>query len=124
MRLPIFPTIRRPDPASFPTMSRRPVFTVLKDIQDFSPVDGNWLQLDALLDELWSGGVATGSLPILFGVFERFPEDDGAGVLWSIVHGIESLDVDYEPALRQSLDRRASLMGNIMLERLVKTKES
>jgi hypothetical protein len=105
-------------------MSRRPVFTVLKDIQEFSPVDGNWLQLDALLDELWSGGVATGALPILFGVFERFPEDDGAGVLWSILHGIESLDVDYEPALRQSLQRRSSLMGGIMLERLVKAKES
>lgn len=85
---------------------------------------GNWRPLDDLLDELWSRGLAAGSLPILFGVFERFPEDDGAGVLWSIVHGIESLPIDYEPALRESLRRKSSFMGRAMLERVVKAKEN
>jgi hypothetical protein len=51
-------------------------------------------------------------------VFERFPDEDGAGVFWSIVHGIESLDVDYEQTLRASLARRPSRMGQIMLRRL------
>jgi hypothetical protein len=101
-------------------MSRRPIFTVLKEIQEFSPVDGNWRHLDALLDELWSEGVSEGSLPILFGVFERFPDDDGEGVLWSIAHGIESLSFDYEPPLRQSLQRKPSFMGRMMLQRLQK----
>lgn len=105
-------------------MNPRPIFVVLKDIQEFSPVRGNWRPLDDLLDELWSRGLAAGSLPILFGVFERFPEDDGAGVLWSIVHGIESLPIDYGPALRESLSRKSSFMGRAMLERLVKAKEN
>jgi hypothetical protein len=105
-------------------MNPRPVFAVLKDIQEFTPVRSNWRPLDDLLDELWSRGVAAGSLPILFGVFERFPDDDGAGVLWSIVHGIESLPIDYEPALRASLGRKSSFMGRVMLERLIKATES
>jgi hypothetical protein len=62
-------------------MTGRPIFTVLRDIQEFSPVEGNWRRLDELLDELWSAGATEGSLPILFGVFERFPQEDGAGVL-------------------------------------------
>jgi hypothetical protein len=95
---------------------------VLKDIDEFAPVEGNWRPLDDLLDELWSEGVSEGQLPILFRVFERFPEEDGAGVLWSIVHGIEALPFDYEPFLRRSMARRASLMGRIMLERLEKTR--
>jgi hypothetical protein len=103
-------------------MRRRPTFEVLRDIEEFAPTDGNWRLLDDLLDELWSEGVSEGQLPILFRVFERFPEDDGAGVLWSIVHGVEALPFDYEPFLRQSIARRPSLMGEIMLERLEKAK--
>lgn len=95
---------------------------ILRDIERFRPVDGVWLPLDGLLDELWNAGVPAHALPALFGVFERFPDDDGAGVLWSIVHGVEALDFDYEPALRASLARRPSLMGGIMLGRLERAK--
>jgi hypothetical protein len=105
-------------------MTGRPIFTVLRDIQEFSPVEGNWRRLDELLDELWSAGATEGSLPILFGVFERFPQEDGAGVLWSIVHGVESLSFDYDPALRQSLQRTPSFMGKVMLQRLERANES
>jgi hypothetical protein len=105
-------------------MPRRPTFAVLKDIDEFAPADGNWRRLDDLLDELWSEGVTQGQLPILFRVFERFPEEDGAGVLWSIVHGVESLAFDYEPFLRQSMARQPSHMGRIMLERLEKADEA
>lgn len=99
-------------------MLRRPIFSVLKDIDDFVPVNGNWRRLDDLLDELWSEGVVEGQLPILFRVFERFPEEEGAGVFWSIVHGVESLTFDYEPFLKQSMARQPSLMGKLMLQRL------
>jgi hypothetical protein len=103
-------------------MPRRPTFTVLKDIDDFAPADGDWRRLDDLLDELWSEGVAEGQLPILFRVFERFPEDDGGGVLWSILHGIEALPFDYEPFLRASVARQTSFMGRLMLKRLEKAQ--
>jgi hypothetical protein len=104
-------------------MPKRPTFTVLKDIEDFSPMHGNWRHLDDLLDELWSGGVVEGQLPILFGVFERFPEEDGAGALWSIVHGVESLPFNYESVLRRSIARQPSYMGRVMLQRLEKAIE-
>jgi hypothetical protein len=101
---------------------RRPVDNILRDIESFRPADGVWLPLDDLLAELWEAGVPVRALPILFGAFERFPEDDGAGVLWSIVHGIEGLELDYEQALRESLARQPSDMGKIMLGRLERSK--
>ncbi|MDY6944381.1 MAG: hypothetical protein SXG53_01565 [Pseudomonadota bacterium] len=105
-------------------MPRRPIFTVLKDIEEFAPAAGNWRRLDELLDELWSYGVTQGQIPFLFRVFERFPEDDGGGVLWSIVHGVESLAFDYDTYLRESMARQPSQMGAIMLQRLQKATES
>ena len=64
------------------------------------------------------------AFPTLFGVFERFPDEDGAGVLWSIVHGVEGLDLDYEQPLRDSLARQRSDMGKIMLGRLERSKKA
>jgi hypothetical protein len=91
---------------------------VLDEIAAFVPQDGNWLQLDDLLGEVWAGGITADCLPILFGVFERFPDEDGSGVLWGIVHGIELLNIDYSQSLRDSMSRQPSFMGRIMLDRL------
>ena len=102
----------------------RTVDDILRDIEAFRPTDGVWLPLDDLLAELWDAGVPARALPTLFGVFERFPEDDGAGVLWSIVHGVEGLDLDYEQPLRDSLARQPSDMGKIMLGRLERSKKA
>jgi len=101
---------------------QRTIDDILRDIETFRPNDGVWLPLDDLLAELWNVGVPTRALPTLFGVFERFPDDDGAGVLWSIVHGIENLDLDYEQPLRDSLVRQPSDMGKIMIDRLERAK--
>jgi len=92
---------------------------MLKDISRFEPTAGVWLQLDDLLNELWlAGQPPIDSLPTLFGVFERFPQDDGAGVFWSIVHGVEALPYNYEPLLRESYCRAPSEMSKVMLARL------
>lgn len=97
---------------------------ILSEISRFEPADGMWLPLDQLLDELWAAGAITPEhIPVLLGVFERFPTEDGAGVLWSIVHGIESLPLDYEPALRESYRRVPSEMAEIMLVRLENAAE-
>lgn len=95
---------------------------ILRDIDTFAPENGNWRALDELLSELWTVGVRAGQVPTLFRVFERYPDEDGAGVLWSIVHGVESLPFDYEEALRDSLARQPSLMGKVMLQRLEKSR--
>lgn len=103
----------------------RPQSEVLIDINQFQPsTAGDWRQLDSLFSELWEGTVSISCLPILFGVFERFPDDDGAGVFWSIVHGVESTDLDYEEPLRDSLSRQPSELGHIMLRRLENAKAS
>jgi hypothetical protein len=101
----------------------RTVDDILGDIVSFHPADGVWLPLDDLLGELWEAGVPARALPTLFHVFERFPEDDGEGVLWSIVHGVEGTDLDYEEPLRASLARRPSHMGKVMLGRLERSKK-
>lgn len=92
--------------------------SILDEIAAFAPEDGNWLPLDYVLGRLWGIGVTQECVPVLFAVFERFPDEDGVGVLWSIVHGVEALELDYEPLLRQSLFRQSSCMGRIMLDRL------
>jgi hypothetical protein len=100
----------------------RSVDDILRDIEEFHPTDGVWLPLDDLLAELWDAGVPARGLSTLFGVFERFPDEYG-GVLWSIVHGIEDLDLDYERPLLDSLARRPSHLGRVMLGRLERSTE-
>jgi hypothetical protein len=95
---------------------------ILEDIAGFAPDEGDWRALDDLLLELWAAPPTRAALPVLFGVFERFPGDDGAGVFWSIVHGVEHAFPEYEPELRDSLARSASEMGAIMLRRSVKAE--
>ena len=109
---------------SLHTMTARNESSILKDIEAFEPNDGNWLGLESLLVDLWAAGVSAKALPVLFRVFERHPEDDGAGVLWSVVHGIESLNIEYEKALRDSFDRKPSFMAGVMLKRLEKVDAS
>lgn len=95
---------------------------IISDIEAFSPEGGDWRGLDFLLEELWEAGVLEEHLLTLLGVFERFPTEDGAGVLWGIVHGIEASPFDYEAPLQRSIDRQPSFMGNLMLQRLEKSR--
>jgi hypothetical protein len=101
----------------------RPQIEILVEIDRFEPgPTRSWRALDALLCELWQGSISMSCLPTLFRIFERFPEDDGAGVFWSIVHGIESTDLDYEELLRESLARQPSEFCQLMLLRLERWK--
>ena len=54
----------------------------------------------------------------LFGLFERFPEEDGYGVFWSIVHGLERRG-GYEGSLLASVQRSPSPFSLLMLNRLL-----
>ena len=90
---------------------------VIEKIKAFEPQDGNWLELDDLLNDLWSTGKQERFTAELFNVFERFPDDDGAGVLWSIVHGVERFKT-YDRELVASLRRQPSMMGLAMLMRI------
>jgi hypothetical protein len=96
---------------------------ILLEIDRFEPDPaGEWRVLDLLIAELWQTDVSVDCLPVLFRVFERFPDEDGAGVFWSIVHGVESTDLNYEEPVRKSLSCQPSELGQILLRRLEKSK--
>lgn len=93
---------------------------IIADINQFEPEDGNWLRLERLLNELWESGDQEHFTNELLRVFEKFPDEDGAGVFWSIIHGVENFDA-YEGQLIDSLNRQPSEMGLIMLRRIKNT---
>jgi len=97
---------------------------IAKEIAQFQPRDGSWLPLDELANELWKSGQPHKAISQLLRVFERFPEEDGAGVFWAILHGLESIE-GYEPFLLQSLYSAPSKFGVVLLGRLLNsgTKE-
>lgn len=90
---------------------------ILADIDAFRPIGGDWRPLDNLLAEFWSVGVPQSAIPVLLCVFDRFPDEDGAGVFWSIVHGLESL-AGYEPFLLESAELRPAPFKRIVVDRL------
>ena len=94
---------------------------VLAKIEAFrpSPAGDNWRELDELVQTLVATGhVSYAALPTLLRVFERFPRHDGHGVLWSILHGIESI-AGYEPVLVEYVTRTPTEMGITMLKRII-----
>jgi hypothetical protein len=91
---------------------------ILAEISSFHPAKGEWLGLDSLLNELWETGEPVLGIDTLLNVFFNYPEEDGAGVFWSIVHGLESLN-GYEPLLLSKTIDKPSLFGVIMLGRLL-----
>ncbi|BEP56463.1 hypothetical protein GmRootV118_37070 [Variovorax sp. V118] len=92
---------------------------IAHDIANFAPPeDGSWRHLDSLLDELWRAGSPEQAMPEMLSVFERYPEEDGYGVMWTIVHGLESLP-NYQPELLRSLARQPSELGIAMVGRIL-----
>lgn len=91
---------------------------IIDDIHAFRPLEGNWQRLDELLGELWPVGGVDRHVQDLLVVLERFPEETGAGALWSLVHAVESVP-DYEPELIQSVKRQPSELVVTMVGRLL-----
>jgi hypothetical protein len=95
---------------------------ILAEISSFHPTNDEWVRLDSLLSELWGAGDPTLGINTLLEVFSKYPEEDGSGVFWSIVHGLESLN-GYEPSLLKATIETPSLFGVIMLGRLLNAGE-
>jgi hypothetical protein len=103
----------------------RPVLAILRDIENFQPTaDGNWLALDDLLQELWTEkeGPREALIP-LFQLVERYPADESAGVLRSVLHGIESYP-QYEAELVKSLHRHPTDITVTMVRRIAKSGQA
>jgi hypothetical protein len=91
--------------------------TLANQISDFEPVDGNWLPLEVLFESAFSSIKPVAYYPAIFALFEQFPDDDGAGVFWSALHGMEAVG-EYEEDLLNSFQRHPTLMVEAMLIRL------
>ena len=56
-------------------------------------------------------------------LFERFPEEDGAEVFWSALHGMEAVG-GYEDLLLQYFRRHPSLMTRALLRRILNSGQT
>jgi hypothetical protein len=96
-------------------VSLRSELLVLTDLQDSDQLKA--LE-ECLTRALLTGGLSHEDKAALLEVFERFPDEDGFGVFWSILHGLEHVD-DYEDELVQSVRRRPGLFNTLMLNRML-----
>jgi len=78
----------------------------------------DWDELDSLVEQLWETGEPQLGMNALFGIFERYPEEDGSGVFWTILHGLERLP-NYEGALVASLRRQPTEFNVLMVNRIL-----
>ncbi|HVU15277.1 MAG TPA: hypothetical protein VHD32_00015 [Candidatus Didemnitutus sp.] len=92
-------------------------------IREFTPQAGNWRPLETLLARVFTGPDPKSYFHAIFNLFERFPKEDGAGVFWSALHGMETVG-GYEELLLQYFRRHPSLMTTTMLRRIKKSGQS
>jgi hypothetical protein len=92
-------------------------------IREFRPQQGMWLPLERHFEQAFSSTDPKQYYHAIFNLFERFPDDDGAGVFWSALHGMEAVG-GYEDFLLQYFRRYPSLMTRAMLRRLVNSGQS
>ncbi|WP_129139595.1 hypothetical protein [Modicisalibacter coralii] len=86
-------------------------------IAEFEPQDGNWLPLEELLQRALLAADMQVYYPAIFRLFERYPDEDGAGVFWTALHGMEDAG-GYEKDLLESFQRSPSEMTETILLRL------
>jgi hypothetical protein len=74
--------------------------------------------LDAAVQAINASSCGNTEIDALLGVFERFPEADGFGVFWGILHALEALE-GYEPPLFASVQRKPCEFNVLMVNRLL-----
>jgi hypothetical protein len=99
----------------------RDIRDVVAEIDTLAPANADDLDLDrlqSLAEEYFSLVDAPAHLDVWFRLYERFPDSDGHGVFWSILHGIEA-QPDSEKfvvaSVRRNPTRFPVLMVNSML---------
>jgi hypothetical protein len=93
---------------------------IIKQLQDFSDAKDE-LQLsmlDELIQNIKAGSLDTRIYDSFFRLFERFPESDGFGTFWSVIHFIEACD-GFEPLLVESVLRKPCELNLNMINRLL-----
>ncbi len=79
---------------------------------------GELQKLEAALDTLFQLPQPERGVKTLFRLFERFPNEDGNGIFWTVLHGLEKLP-GYEPYLKESIKRVPMEFNLLMVNRLL-----
>ena len=74
--------------------------------------------LEALLQLMNPSSLTPEQHRALFGLFERFPEHDGFGIFWSILHMLETSS-RYDSFLLESVHRQPTEFNLRMVSRLI-----
>jgi hypothetical protein len=94
---------------------------VIADIDGLTAVAPDGLDLDrlqSLADEYFTSPEAPAHLDVWFRLYERFPEFDGHGVFWTILHGIEA-QPNSDGCVVASVRRRPSRFPLLMVNRML-----
>jgi hypothetical protein len=92
-------------------------------IREFTPQEGVWLPLEQHFEQAFGSSDPKQYYNAIFNLFERYPDDDGAGVFWSALHGMEAVG-GYEDLLLQYFRRHPSLMTKTMLRRILNSGQT
>lgn len=88
-------------------------------IAEFDPEVQEWTELDDLVAQLCAPELTPVAIRAIFGIYERFPEEeDGYGLFWSFLHRIEKVP-GYEGALIESVLRKPSEFALTMVNRIL-----
>lgn len=97
----------------------RDISRVVADIDALPTADGNDLvRLQALIDEYFVSPVADAHINVWFRLYERFPENHGHGVFWTILHGLEAQS-GCAAAVIASVRRRPTHYPVMMINRML-----
>ena len=77
--------------------------------------------LQNTLDNIWNSNKQKIFIKELFIIFENNPEEDGNGVFWSILHGLEGIK-NYEIELCKSIERKPVYFNILMAKRVLNPK--
>lgn len=90
---------------------------LIEKILNFEPSEGDWCELDALFENVFASQNPEFYYHAIFSLFEKYPSEDGAGVFWSALHGMERFG-KYESELLRCFRRFPNEMSRIMLIRM------
>jgi adenine C2-methylase RlmN of 23S rRNA A2503 and tRNA A37 len=98
-------------------MNQNKVLSKIDNLQTLSSIEEVEL-LEQSLTELFNSPNPENGIESLFKLFERFPDSDGFGLFWTMLHSIEEMP-NYEHALVKSVQRHPAEFNLLMVERLL-----
>jgi hypothetical protein len=94
---------------------------IVNSIDKLTTIDSpeNLIQLQEFVDLYFAHPQAGDNLDVWFRLYERFPNEDGGGIFWSILHGIETYHPHADRLVVESVLRQPSEFPLMMVNRII-----